>query len=59
AELVPEEGLYAPGDPAAIAERLRELWGSAAAGERALAVVREHCLPEVVAARLRAAYGGS
>jgi glycosyltransferase involved in cell wall biosynthesis len=56
AEIVPEEGLYPPGDVAALGERLRALWGDPAAGERALAVVRERCAPEVVARRLRAVY---
>jgi glycosyltransferase involved in cell wall biosynthesis len=56
AELVPEEGLYPPGDVAALTARLRRLWGDAAAGERALAVVRERCAPEAVARALRAVY---
>jgi glycosyltransferase involved in cell wall biosynthesis len=56
AELVPEEGLYPPGDVPALAARLRRLWGDAAAGERALAVVRERCAPEVVARALSAVY---
>jgi glycosyltransferase involved in cell wall biosynthesis len=55
-ELVPEEGHYPPGDVAALAERLRARWGDAAAGERALAVVRERFSPAVVAAQLRRAY---
>jgi glycosyltransferase involved in cell wall biosynthesis len=58
AETVPEEGLYAPGDVAALAERVRALWGDAAAGERALAAVRERCAPAVVADALRAVYSG-
>jgi len=32
------------------------MWGDAAAGERALAVVRERCAPEAVARALRAVY---
>ena len=56
AELVPEEGLYPPGDVAALAARLRRLWGDAAAGERALSVVRERCAPEAVAPALREVY---
>jgi glycosyltransferase involved in cell wall biosynthesis len=56
AELVPEAGLYPPGDVAALAARLRRLWGDAAAGERALAVVRERCAPEAVATALREVY---
>jgi glycosyltransferase involved in cell wall biosynthesis len=56
AELVPEEGLYPPGDVAALAARLRRLWGDAVAGERALSVVRERCAPEAVARALREVY---
>jgi glycosyltransferase involved in cell wall biosynthesis len=56
AELVPEEGLHPPGDPLALAARLRRLWGDAAAGERGLAVVRERCAPQAVARALAAAY---
>ena len=56
AELVPEEGLYATGDVAALTERVRALWADAAAGERALAAVRERCAPAVVAAALREVY---
>jgi glycosyltransferase involved in cell wall biosynthesis len=59
AEAVPEEGLYPPGDAAALAERLRALWGSEAAGERALATVRERFSPEAVAGRLAAVYATS
>jgi glycosyltransferase involved in cell wall biosynthesis len=58
AEAVPEEGIYPAGDAGALAERLRALWGDAAAGERALAAARARTAPEVVAAGLRAAYGG-
>ena len=36
AETVPGEGLYPPGDVAALTERVRALYGDAAAGERAL-----------------------
>ena len=56
AELVPEEGLYPPGDVAALGARLRRLWGDGAAGDRALAVVRGRCAPEAVARALRAVY---
>ena len=56
AELVPEEGLYLPGDTAALAARARRLWGDEAAGNRALAVVRERCAPEHVARALAAVY---
>ena len=55
-EFVPEEGLFAPGDPVALEERLSAIWGDEAAGARALAVVRDHCAPAIVAARLRNAY---
>jgi glycosyltransferase involved in cell wall biosynthesis len=58
AEAVPEEGLYPPGDVAALAGRLRALWRDAAAGERALAAARARTAPEVVAAGLRAVYAG-
>ena len=56
AELVPEEGLYLPGDTAALSARLRRLWGDEVAGNRALAVVRERCAPEHVARALAAVY---
>ena len=56
AELVPEEGLYPPGDVAALAARLRRMWGDAAAGERGLDVVRERCAPDAVARALREVY---
>ena len=56
AELVPEEGLYPPGDAAALTGRLRRLWGDEAAGNRALAIVRERCAPEPVARALAAVY---
>ena len=45
AELVPERGLHPPGDVAAMAERIRALWGDARAGEAALAVARERSAP--------------
>ena len=44
-----------PADVDALAARTRRLWGDAAAGERALAVVRERTAPAVVA---RGARGG-
>jgi glycosyltransferase involved in cell wall biosynthesis len=58
-EVVPPEGRYPPGDVAALADRLRALWGDAAAGERALATVRERTAPEVVAAALGRVYDGA
>src|SRR5215218_1283161 len=56
AELVPEEGLFPPGDVDALAGRLRRLWCDAAAGERGLVIVRERCAPEVVAQALGLVY---
>ena len=58
-EAVPEEGLYPPGDVAALAARLRALWGDEAAGERALARARERWAPEVIAERLRDIYAAT
>jgi len=58
AETVPEEGLYRPGDVAAMAERVRALYGDGAAGERALALARDRYAPAVVGAQLRALYDG-
>jgi glycosyltransferase involved in cell wall biosynthesis len=57
ADLVPEEGLVPAGDPEALAARTQRMWGDAAAGERALAVVRERTAPAVVARGLAEAYG--
>jgi glycosyltransferase involved in cell wall biosynthesis len=57
-EAVPGEGLYPPGDVAALAERVRALFGDAAAGERALAVARARYSPPMVASRLRELYSG-
>lgn len=59
AELVPEEGLYPPGDVDALAARVQSLWRDAAAGERALAVARSKAAPEVVAAALAQVYDGA
>lgn len=58
AELVPEEGLYPPGDVSALADRVRALWRDEPAGERALGVVRERCAPEVIARALAEVYAG-
>ncbi len=58
-EIVPAEGLYPAGDAAALAVRARALYGDEAAGERALAAVRDRCAPAAVAARLRAVYDGA
>jgi glycosyltransferase involved in cell wall biosynthesis len=57
-ELVPAEGLVAPGDPAGLAEAIRRLWGDAAAGARARERASVACSPEMVAQRLRAVYDG-
>jgi glycosyltransferase involved in cell wall biosynthesis len=56
AETVPGEGLYAPGEISALAQRVRELFGDADAGERALALARSRFAPAVVAAALRDVY---
>ncbi len=58
AEAVPAEGLAPIGDVAALAARLTTLYRDAAAGERALAIVRERCAPAAVAAQLRSVYDG-
>jgi glycosyltransferase involved in cell wall biosynthesis len=57
-DFVPEDCLAAPGDEAALAERVAARFRDAAAGERALAVARARCAPEVVAAALREVYDG-
>ena len=57
AELVPAEGLFRAGDADALAATAKRLWGDAAAGERALAVVRERTAPAVVGRALAEAYG--
>ena len=57
AEVVPTEGLYAPGDVAALGDRVGALWADAAAGERALAVARARTAAPVVASRLAEIYG--
>jgi glycosyltransferase involved in cell wall biosynthesis len=56
AEVVPEEGLYEPGDIDALADRVRALWQDGAGGERALTAVRARCAPSVVAEALREVY---
>jgi glycosyltransferase involved in cell wall biosynthesis len=58
AEVVPAEGLHPPGDVAALADRVRSLWRSAEAGDRALAAARALTAPPVVAGALRAVYDG-
>ena len=58
-EAVPAEGLYPPGDIDALSDRLKALWRSAEAGERALASARERSAPEVIADQLRAVYGAT
>lgn len=58
ADFVPAEGLYPPGDVAALAERIGALYGQGAAGERALARAREVTGPARVAARLARVYDG-
>jgi glycosyltransferase involved in cell wall biosynthesis len=56
AEMVPDQGLYAPGDASALGARLEALWGDAAAGEAALARARERTAPAVVANALSRVY---
>jgi glycosyltransferase involved in cell wall biosynthesis len=56
-EAVPHEGLYPPGDVAALQERLSSLFGNGQAGERALAAARARSAPEVVSADLQRIYG--
>jgi glycosyltransferase involved in cell wall biosynthesis len=58
AEVVPAEGLYPPGDVAALAERVVSLWRAADAGDRALAAARALTAPAVVGAALRSVYDG-
>ncbi len=58
-EAVPAEGLYPPGDIDALSDRLKALWRSAEAGERALVSARERSAPEVIADQLRAVYGAT
>jgi glycosyltransferase involved in cell wall biosynthesis len=55
-ELVEDAALAPPGDVAALAAVARARFADAAAGDRGLARVREHCAPETVAAALRAVY---
>src|SRR4051794_15971278 len=56
ADAVAPEGLYEPGDVDALAQRLRQLYGDAEAGARALQRARERYAPGVIAATLRAIY---
>jgi glycosyltransferase involved in cell wall biosynthesis len=57
-ELIPDEWLVTPGDPAALAEAITRLRGDAGAGDRALERVRAHASPEVIAPALEAIYAG-
>jgi glycosyltransferase involved in cell wall biosynthesis len=56
AEAVPAEGLYAPGNPDELAERLQGLYRDQDAGERSLQLARERYAPPVIARTLRAIY---
>ena len=55
-ELVPDEWLAPPGDPAGLAAIITRLRGDRAAGARAIARAREVTAPEIAAAALAAAY---
>jgi glycosyltransferase involved in cell wall biosynthesis len=55
-ELVPEDWLVAPGDPHALADKLRALRPGRADGDAALAQARRLTAPEVVAPALQAVY---
>jgi glycosyltransferase involved in cell wall biosynthesis len=55
-DLVPGEGIVPVGDTRAMGEAIGRLRGDRAAGERALAAVRERCAPDVAAAALAAVY---
>jgi glycosyltransferase involved in cell wall biosynthesis len=57
-ELVPAAGLHPPGDPDAMAARIRLLWRNRAAGEVALATARKRTSAAAVAAALRPLYDG-
>jgi glycosyltransferase involved in cell wall biosynthesis len=57
-ELVPDEGLVAPGDAGALAAAASRLAGDAAAGERGLERARAVASPATVAAALARAYDG-
>jgi glycosyltransferase involved in cell wall biosynthesis len=59
AEVVPEEGLYPPGDVAALAGRLETLWGDVGAGNRARDAVAARAAPAVVARALKDLYEAS
>lgn len=56
---VPGDCLAPLGDEAALAELVAARFRDAGAGERALAVVRERCAPDVVARALREVYDGA
>ncbi len=56
AELVPQEGQYAPAEAEAMVARVRALWRDAGAGERALNVARQRSAPDVIAAKLTDVY---
>jgi len=58
-ELVEQEGLVPPGDPAALAQAIGRLAGDHAAGERARARVASLCAPEVVAEQLAGLYASA
>jgi glycosyltransferase involved in cell wall biosynthesis len=55
-ELVPDEALVPPGDPAALATAISRFRNDREAGERGLAIARSRAAPEVVAPALEALY---
>jgi glycosyltransferase involved in cell wall biosynthesis len=55
-ELVPEDALVPPGDPAALAAAISTHRNDRAAGERGLIIARERAGPDAVAAALEAVY---
>ncbi|MCW3028784.1 MAG: glycosyltransferase family 1 protein [Solirubrobacterales bacterium] len=58
-ELLDAQALVPPGEAEALAAAIDRLAGDRVAGSRNLQRVRAVCAPEIVAERLRAAYGGA
>jgi glycosyltransferase involved in cell wall biosynthesis len=55
-ELVEQDGLVAPGDPAALAEAIERRWSDRGAAQRGRRRVGELCAPQAVAHRLERIY---